>query len=473
MSNLLGDLVSAARTLGAQQAGVQTAGRNLANVNTVGYARQRVVLGNSSVVDTGYGPQENGVGLLGTEQIRDQFLDASVTRELSNTALLRAQQSAFTKAQTALGESVDRSTAGGSITDSSSTTNGISSALNDYFTAWDAVSANPSDAGARQVLLQKANTLADKFNTVDQRLSGLQGDLTSQVTTDTANVNGLLKEIANLNQQIGSTEALAPGTAVDLRDQRQGRLEQLAKYMDFSTQPSAGLNGQIDVIAKNSSGGSFSLVQGGSGTAGLTFTGTGFTSGQPPVALSFQGGSFAGNLRARDGVIAGLRTDLKNAAAQLTTAVNTAYNPGGTGTNFFQTAPATGIIALDPTLTSSTLRTTTTGNSGANDIALAVGNVAQRSFSTSGGDAINGTIGGFFNSTVTGLGSTIAGTTTQLNDQMAVESMATQERNSVSGVSMDEEMADLMKYQRAYEATARVVRTLDDLLDTIVHGLGR
>ncbi len=469
MSNLLGDLASAARTLGAQQAGVQTAGRNLANVNTPGYARQRVVIGESSVTDTGYGPQGNGADLLGTEQIRDQFLDVAVTRASAQTAFLRAQQNAYSQAQTALGESVDRSNASGSISDPSSTTTGISAAMNDYFTAWDAVSANPTDTGARQVLLQKANTLADKLNTADQRLSGLQTDLTSQVTSETGSVNGLLEQIASLNKQIGATEALAPGTAIDLRDQRQSRLEELAKSIDFSTQP--GISGMIDVVVKDSSGASVSLVQGGTVRSGITANATGFTAGQPPVALSLQGGALAGIASARDGVIAGLRTDLKNVAAQLTAGVNSAYNPGGTGTNFFQATPSTGIIALDPTLTASTLRTTTTGNAGANDIALAMGNVAQHSFSTTGGDVIDGTISGFFNRTVTGLGATIAGSAAKLADQTAVESMVTQQRDSVSGVSMDEEMADLMKFQRAYEASARVVRTLDDLLNTIVNSL--
>lgn len=473
MSNLLGDLASAARALGAHQAGVQTAGRNLANVNTVGYARQRVLLGDRSVVDTDLRPHGTGVELLGIEQIRDQFLDATVTSELSRTSMLRAQMSAAINAQTALGESIDRSGASGSISDPSNSTNGISSALNEYFTAWEAVSANPSDTGARQVLLQKANTLADKFNAADQRLSGLQSDITSQMTRDTETVNGLLNEVASLNKEIGATESLTPGAAVDLRDQRQMRLEQLAKYINFTTQPLAGSSGQIEVIAKDSSGGNFSLVQGGTVHGGLTFTGTGFTSGQPPVALSLQSGSLAGNLSARDGVVADLRTDLKNAAAQLTTAVNNAYNPGGTGTNFFQTTPVTGIIALDSTLTFSTLRATATANAGANEIALAVSNVAQQRFTTTGGDAIDGTISGFFNRTVTGLGTTVAGANARLEDQAAVESMATQQRDSATGVSMDEELADMMKYQRAYEASARVVRTLDELLNTLVNGLSR
>lgn len=473
MSNLLAGLTTAARALGAQQAGVQTAGRNLANANNSAYARQRVVLGDRTVIDTAYGQQGSGVEVLGIEQMRDHFLDANVTHEISHTALLQAQQGAYQRAETSLGEKIDRSKDSSAITDTSHSTTGISSALNDFFNGWGELSANPSDSGARQVLLQKANTLADKFNVADQRLAGLQSDLTAQVTTDVSTVNGLLKQIADLNRQIGATEVQAPGSAMDLRDQRQTHLQELAKYVDFTVQPLAGSSGQIEVIAKDNAGGDFSLVQGSIVRGGLAFTGTGFTSGQPPVTLAVQGGSLAGNLAARDGAVATLRTDLRRAAEQLAGAVNTAYNPGGASSNFFKVPPAAGIIALDPALTFNNLRATATGNSGANEIALAVGNVAQQQFSTAGGDSIDGTINGAFNRIVSGLGASLAGVNTHLADQQSVQQLVTQQRDSVSGVSMDEEMADLMKYQRAYEASARVVRTIDDLLDTIVHGLSR
>ena len=472
MANLLAGLTNAARALGAHQAGIQTAGRNLANANNAAYARQRVILGDRSVVDTGLGPQGSGVEVLGVGQIRDRFLDANVTQEISHTSLLQAQQSALQRAETSLGEKVDRTADSNAISDTSHSTNGISSAMNDFFTGWEELTANPSDTGARQVLLQKANTLAEKFNVADQRLAGLQTDLTTQVTADTAKVNALLQQIAGLNGQIGATEAQAPGAAMDLRDQRQSQLEELAKYVDFSVQPLAGFNGQIEVVAKDTGGGSLSLVEGNNMRA-FSFTGTGFTGGQPPVALAVQGGSLAGNIAARDGTIATLRTDLRRAAEQLAGAVNTAYNPGGASTDFFKVPPATGIIALDPTLTSANLRASATGNSGANEIATAVSNIAQRSFSTSGGDAIDGTVNGFLSRTVSGLGATLGGVNTQLSDQKSVQDLVMQQRNSVTGVSMDEEMADLMKYQRAYEASARVVRTIDDLLDTIIHGLSR
>ena len=471
MAGLLDGITITAHALGAQQAGVQTAGRNLANANNAAYARQRVVLGDRAVIDTALGSQGTGVEALSIGQMRDGFLDANVTSEISRTALLEAQQSAFSRAETGLGEKVDRSTNSASISDASHTTTGISSSLNDFFNSWEGLSANPADSGARQVVLQKASVLADKFNTADQRLASLQGDLTAAVTGGVSDVNGMLQQIAGLNKAIGAAEAGAPGTAVDLRDQRQALLENLAQQIDFTTQPLAGKAGQIEILARDSSGGTFALVQGNLVRGGLSFTGAGFTSGVPPVALAFQSGSLAGNLSSRDVTVAALRGNLQNAAQQLATSVNAAYNPGGTGADFFQMPPASGIIAVNPAINFSTLRTGAGGDAGANDIALAVGALAGKTFATSSGDSIDGTIGGFIGSTVTGHGAALAGVNARLSDQQAVQKLVTGQRNAVSSVSMDEEMADLMKYQRAYESSAHVVSTLDTLLDTLINHL--
>lgn len=473
MSDLLGGLTLAARALAAQQAGVQTAGRNLSNANTPGYARQRVQLGDRAVIDSRYGSMGTGVEVLGIEQMRDRFLDASVTREVSRTSMLEAQRSAYSRAEADLGERVDRTADSSAIGDSSRSTNGISSALNDFFNGWEELSAKPTDSGARQVLLQRAATLTDKFNVADQRLAGLQTDLTAEIDSEVSTVNSLLGQIATLNGEIGAAEVHRPGSANDLRDQRQLLLEKLAQYTDYTARPLAGSAGQIEILARDAGGGEFALVQGVTVHGGLSFNGTGFTSGVPPVALALQGGALAGNLTARDGAIAGLRADLRRAADQLAGAVNNAYNPGGAASDFFQVPPANGIIAVAPGITFGTLRTSATADPGANELALAVGDVARQTFSTVGGDLIDGTVNGFLSSSVSGLGATLAGVNARLSDQQTIQQMVTVERDSVSGVAMDEEMADLIKYQRAYEASARVLRTLDEMLDTLVNQLGR
>lgn len=464
MAGLIGGLINGAKALGAHQAGVQTAGRNLANVNNPEYARQRVLLGDRAVVN-GIG---TGVEALGVKQIRDGFLDTAVTREISQTAYLAAQQSALERAEANLGEQIDRTADSGSIGDANGSTTGISAALNDFFNAFDALATSPGDSGQKQLLLQKATILADKFNVTDSRLSALQSDLDAEINAGVATANSLLKQIADLNAAIAHVEIGAPESALALRDQRQARLEDLGKLMNFTAPTIPGSHGQLQIVVKDSAGAEVVLVDKAQVFGSVSFDGTGFTGGAAGAALGLQSGSLKGQLDVRDGAIQGLRDDLKRTADQLAGAVNTAY-----AGNFFQTAPATGPLALDSSVTLGTLRTSATGDAGANELALAVADLANRRFSVASGDTIDGTIGSFFAQTVSNLGQSLAGVTTKLGDQELVESMLTQQRDSVSAVSMDEEMADLMKFQRAYQASARVISVLDEMLDGLVNGMIR
>ena len=470
MSGLIGNLLSAAKSLTAQQTGVEVAGRNLANINNPNYARQRVELGNRVLTDSVFGQISGGVEVLGIKQIRDQFLDIAVTREGAQTGLLQAQQSGLERAQSALGEHVDRSGDSGSIGTATSATTGIGAGLNEFFNAFEELAANPMDAGAKQVLLQKADILANKFNVTDQRLSSLQSDLTEEVRVGTDKVNSLLTQIADLNAEIHKVEIQRPEGALDLRDRRQARLEELSKYIDFSTRQIPGGRGQIQVIAKDAASADVMLVD-KTQVTGISFDGIQISGGAPSTPLALQGGVLKGQLLVRDGAIQQLRDDIKRTADQLTTGVNAAYSV--TGANFFQVPPASGSLALDPALNFNTLKATATGDAGANEVALAVADVGRTTYSTGGGAAIDGTLGSFFTKTVSGLGESLNGIETKLGNQELVERMTIRNRDSVSAVSMDEEMADLMKFQRSYQASARVVRVIDEMLDGLVNNMLR
>ena len=472
MAGLIGDLLISAKALTAQQAGVEIAGRNNANVNNPHHARQRVILGDRVVVDGNPGRVGSGVEALSIEQLRDKFLDIGVTRESSQTGLLQAQQSGLDRAETALGERIDRSTDSSAIGDLTHSSNGISAGLNDFFNTFDELAANPADVGTKQVLLQKADTLANKFNVTDQRLGTLQSDLTAEATVGVSKVNSLLQQIADLNGQIQSVEIGQPQAAVDLRDSRQAAVEELSKYIDFSTRDVPNGNGQIQIVAKDAASNDVvlvdkNLVQGN----GIALSGSQITGGVGAPVLGLQGGALKGQLSVRDGAIQQLRNDLKTTADQLAAGVNAAYAP--TGGTFFQVPPASGLLALNPTLTATTLKTSATADSGANDVALAVADVGRKTFATASGALIDGTISNFFNKTVSGLGATLSNANTKLGDQQLVEQLMTNRRDAVSGVSMDEEMTDLMKFQRSYQASARVISVIDQMLDGLVNNMIR
>ena len=189
--------------------------------------------------------------------------------------------------------------------------------------------------------------------------------------------------------------------------------------------------------------------------------------------MALTGGAIHGNLTARDGTVQSLRDQLDALASQLVTSVNTAYNPTGTTGNFFDPAGTdAGTIRLATGLTPATLKASDGGPAGDNTLALAVARLSNRTFSTAGGDAINGTFAKYFAGVVSNFGAIASRASDQLEDQSNIESIVRTQRDSVSGVSMDEELADLVKYQRSFQASSRVIQMIDELLDTVVNRLG-
>ncbi len=466
MSGLYSSLNTTVKALNAQSRGIDLSGRNLANVNNPAYARQRVILGDRGTVVTPDGAQSLGIEALGVQQLRDTLLDRQVTREISLKAAYAAEQQGYSRAQASLGQNVG---AAGSV--DGATNSGLDAALNDFFNAFQGLASRPTDVGERQTLLQKAGILTDRLRLTDSRLSQVQSDLDAQIGNDVGDANRLLQTIAGLNASIARVEIGHPGSAVDLRDQRQARIEELAAKLPVSISVTG--TGVLQVSMKDATNADVLLVDGASVTGPVAFTGTGLTGGAGATALVAGSGSIAGALTARDGAVQTLRDNLDLLAGQLVAAVNAAYNPSSTaGADFFNAAGTTaGTIALEAGVTATTLRAGT-GSAGDNSLALAVAGLASRNFSTAGGDAIDGTLGQFYSATVSDLGQALAGANARVDDQERIEQLVRAQRDGVSGVSLDEEMAELVKYQRAFQASSRVFNVIDDLLNTVVNRLG-
>jgi flagellar hook-associated protein 1 FlgK len=468
--SLFSSLSSGASALDAQSYALQIAGKNLANVNNSGYARERVVFGTGGMVQTAIGAVSFDLQAKSVTQLRDAFLDQQVAKEISISSALQAQQQAMQRAQAGLGENVssasDASSASGSGT-------GLSAQLASFFDSFQSLAANPTSVGERQTLLQNAAILADKFQQTDTRLAQVQTDLNAQVQSDVSEIGTLLGTIANLNGQIARFEANQPGSAVDLRDQREQAVVQLAAKMSFETRPATNGSGQIQIVAKDTGGGDVVLVDGIAVTNSVAFNGTNLTAGASATALALDGGSIKGALDARDGGIQSLRDSLDSLASQLVTSVNAAYNPTGLTGDFFTAGGVTaGTISLDPGLTVANLKASDGGAAGDNAIALAVANLANQSFSTGAGDAIDGTMTQFYSGTISSFGQDLTGLNSRVDNQTTVENLVRTQRDSVSGVNLDEETTDLMKYQRSFQATSRFINVIDGLLDLVVNRLG-
>jgi flagellar hook-associated protein 1 FlgK len=469
MPGLIANLLSGSRAMTAQSKGAEIAGKNLANLNTVGYARERISITPQGYVQTPQGTESSGVEVNAVQQMRDRFLDGEVLRQTSATGNAQAISDLLSRAQTALGESLDRTSDSTDVNQTGTqTTAGVQSALSNFFNAFQALAAQPTEPAARQAVIQSANTLANRLNDADGRLAQVQTDATKQINVDVGSVNGILDSVAKLNAQIAAAENGSVGPAPELRDQRQAKLEELAKYINFTVQPdTAASGGSMQISVLDASGTSIPLVQSGRVLNTVSFDGTNFTTGTPPDNLALTSGSLEALRTTSATDIQAVRDQLSNLASQVAQSVNTAYNG-----SFFSVPPASGLLAVDPTLTVTTLKTTDTGTSGGNELATAVANVGNQSFATSGGDAIDGTPTGFFSTVVSGLGGKVSEASVDLDNQQLLTTAATDARDNVSGVSLDEETTDLLRYQRAFQASARFVTMMDDLLNLVINQLG-
>ncbi len=467
MSGLFGSLNASTLALSAQSRALDVAGKNLANVNNASYSRERVVFGDQGTVATPQGAESLGLQAVSVEQLRDNLLDQQVMREGGFGASYTAEQQGYQSAQAALGQSISTS----DTSDTATNTGGIAASIDGFFNAFQSFAANPSDTGERQTLLANASTLTDRLQQADQGLAQTQTDLSTRVTSDVTSANTLLQSIATLNGQISKYEAGNPGSAVDLRDQREAQLEQLAAIMPIQTHDQS--NGAVQVVTKDAGGNDIVLVDKSAVQGAVAFSGTQITAGSSNTAVAVTSGSIQGELNARDGGIQALRNQLNAISKQLVTSVNTAYNPTGLTGNFFTAANITaGTISIDPTVTAANLKASDGGPAGDNTVALAVAAVANKTFSVSGGDLIDGTIAGAFSSSVSQLGQALATTNSNVTNQTSIQQLVVSQRDAVSGVNLDEEVADLTKFQRAFEASSRVFSTINDLLDNVVNKLG-
>jgi flagellar hook-associated protein 1 FlgK len=470
MPGLFGNLSLASKALMAHQAAIQVTSRNIANVNNPEHARQRVIMGDRAFVPTSQGPEGTGVEVLTVEQMRDAFLDKQVVRQIADEASLQAQSDALTNAELAMGDRIDRSTDPASVQDVTKSTSGIGAALDEFFNAFDALAVSPRDIPARNVALQKAQILADRINNADSRLATVQSDLATQVEADLNKANVLLSDIARLNSEIADANIRESGSASDLIDRRQGKLEALSGILKIETALIPNGYGQIEVRI-----GGLNFVDYGQKLGDLRYDAVNqvVTSTQDlSQTLATGGGSVDGRLVAMKGAIQEARTRVQLIAASLATEVNGVYDSAGIpAEEFFSTngLAAGQLIALNSGIDSSRLKTSSQSLAGGNDYLTGIAGLRTSTVVGLG----NLTLGDYTRNTVGQIGQVLQGVNTRLEESTVIKTALTTQRDAVSSVSLDEETADLMKFQRAYQANARVISVVDELLDTLINRMVR
>ncbi|MBS1253991.1 MAG: Flagellar hook-associated protein 1 [Anaerolineales bacterium] len=454
--------------LQTQQRAMEVAGQNMANVDTPGYSRQRVELSPSAAQSTptleGF-PQlpETGAGvdLLTIRRVRSELLDRQVRNESATLHEGEAFRDGVTRVEGALQDLSGQ---------------GLGDALDAFWSGWRELAAAPQEAAARLGVIDRGRQLAQRFNSINDGLAGLQTSLDDQVAGVVGEVNDNATQAADLNRQIRLALVMnqQPNELLDRRDQLVREVVEttgagVVENDDGTVTVSLGTRALVDGVD------AYALTTNPDPGTGLRVIQWSADSTDATIS----GGELRGLLDVRDSVIPDQLTSLDELAVALRDEVNTVhtggYDLGGTaGLDFFEGAGAADLavnstVADDPDLVAAA--ETDGGGGGApgdGENALAMADRADQSLAA----LSDNTIGGFYRQMVVELGLTIQGADEQVEGQGAVVTFLENQAESVAGVSLDEEAVHLIESQRAYQAAARVITSVDQMLDRLINNTG-
>ncbi|OUM97585.1 MAG: flagellar hook-associated protein FlgK [Firmicutes bacterium ZCTH02-B6] len=458
----------ARRALQAQMRALDVVGHNIANANTPGYSRQVAVFGTTdpypapSLNSTIHAGQVGtGVQVEAIRRLRDEFVEMQLRNETESLGRWNARYEALQQVELFLQEPSDT---------------GLRDALDQFWQSLQDLHQQPESDAARAVVRERALLLAASFQHVHKQLTDLRLDLNRSVALEVQKINTLAERLANLNAQIHRVH-LSGQAPNDLLDERDQLILELAEIVDISVIERDNLTVQISVNG-------FSIVdgeqwvrleaKGDSGNDNLLSVYWGLT-GQK---LEMTNGRLAGVLEARDELVAGYLTQLDKLAETIINEFNAVHRAGYTleqdasgpiqGGDFFVGAGAKDIWVHDSILGNLRLIAASkdgTPGSGENAVDLAA------VFHTP--DVIDGvSIADYLRSMISGIGVTTQQARSMVASQSALVDHLHTRREAVSGVSLDEEMIDMVRFQQAYAAAARLVTAMDEALETIILRMG-
>jgi flagellar hook-associated protein 1 len=416
----------------AEQDALDVTGNNIANANTEGYSRETVVMQPSQPITvpaistrTGEGAQlGTGVDVQTISRIRNAYLDAQYRTQNSSLSAASTQTEELEQAQGAFNEP---------------SSSGLATQMSAFWSAWSALANAPSSEAAKQAVLSAGQQLTNTFN----QLSGQLSTISTQAHEQYAAIAGAggqveidAKQVAELNTQIKLAEGAGqqPNEMLDRRDELLDKLSGMAK-ITVTKQPDG-----TDTVSFGDAG--KPLVEGGKVN-------------WPQELTSAAGGQLGAllSLTSPSGALAGFQSSLDKVAETLAGSVNALH----TSTPFFTGTTA---ATLKVAVTAAQVQASSTEAVGGNNVALAI--AALR-----GGAAEQG-----YASLVEQVGSRVQGAQDEQANLQTTVTAINNQRQSISGVSLDEEMTNLITFQRGYQASARTLTAMDAMLEQLIEHTG-
>ena len=460
MAGLMQSLEIGRRALLTNQAALQTIGHNIANVNTPGYSRQRVNITSTFPDSSRFGQIGSGVTVADIRQIRDLFLGEQFRQESKNLGQWTYKEKIMIQIESVFSEPGE---------------NGLSDLLNRFWDSWGELSTNPNSVSNRVAILEEAKLLTSAFQQLSSQLNELRESIDKEIVNTTDEINNLTLSIARLNDIIKVQEA-GGGNANDMRDRRDLLIDRLATIIDVNT--IARDDGTTTVYI-----GAMTIVDGADSlkiqTKQLNVDGTlkhELFWENTTVSVRNLNGRLSSMFEARDNIIPKYRQRLDKLAGSMIDQVNQLHSAGfglngSTGVNFFNsvyTDAANISVNADLILDPTKVAASAAGEQGDNVVALDIQDLRNVKVLDNNTRSIND----FYNGLVGELG---IETNTAISFTNNIELLVHQienARESVQGVSLDEEMTNLIRYQHAYDAAARVITAMDQALEMVISKMG-
>jgi len=446
----VGDLALniAASGLDAQQAAMDTISENLTNANTPGYVSESVQLATNPGGDLlGVG---DGVRTVAVTQNSDQLLATNAQQSQGLLSQSTALQQILQGAQAVFPEP---------------SSSGIAADLSSFWQSWDAIAQNPSNLPPRTQVVDLAQNLVSDFQQAATQLGNLQSNAQSQVSTSVSQANTMLSQVAALNVQIAASQGAGtpPNSLLDQQNQILGQLASSIGAVGV-LQPNGTTDVELNGITLVQGSWSDTIkVTGGAGDMALVARASGAT-------IPASSGSVAGELAAINQYLPAYQAQLDATANDLAQTVNTQLAAGYTATGasgsaypLFTGTGAAG-LSVNPTIVSNPqlIAASDTGtlpdatNDGANAQAMAeLYNVA------SGPD-------NQYQSLIEGLGSQVQAVNNQVQSQTSVANTAQANLQAIEGVNTNDQMVQMLTYQQAYQASAKLISTVDTMMQALI-----
>ena len=483
----MADLLGIGRTgLSASKKALEVTGHNLSNVNTEGYSRQKVNQSTAIPVSVGGFVQGTGVKIDGVTRYNDEFIDKRLNNAIGSHNYYEARSENLGQVENIFNE-LD--------------SDGLNQVLNKFFNSLRELANQPENETIRSVVRDNASLVVKDFRRIRNTLDEQAHSVDRKIHTSVQDINQILHHVADLNGKISTIES-AQGETGDLRDQRDLALRTLSEHFKIHTYSDeknrfvvtaqgigtlvTGLNVQeLATISKNKNDSSNNM----NGSVEIVLK----DRPSQKITDQFQGGSLAAVIKVRNEDIKKLQQDIDGIAYQFMTSVNTIHRQGfvnrtikigpdgepskvdakgpTTGLDFFkqplEVEDASNVIDLsdavkkDLTNISASLAPNAPGD---NRVAIAISKLQHERISGDG----SVTLEEKYLQMIGNIGLETGKARLDAEQASGILAQATSLRERLTGVSIDEETANMVRFQHAYQASAKVMQTADEMFKTVL-----